>query len=774
MEKTYEVKGMSCVICKNAVEKGLKNISGVTEANVNLMENEVTVIFDETKTDENVFYATLKPLGYELVIGSHKKTDRNRVSLFISIVLMAALMYIAMSSMHNPENTMYIQLIIAALILILNRKYYVSGFRALFKLSPNMDTLVGLSSAVSFIYSIYIVISKQYLNGNHLYFETSAMVPVLVTIGKRIEERNRKKTARVIRGLTTLIPMQANLMIDNEIKIIPIDDLKKNDIIVIKAGESIPQDAEVIEGSSNVDESLITGESLPSHKEKGSMLIGGTVNTSGQLVARVTKNATQTVLSSIISLTKQAAMKKIPIERFADKVSGYFVYGVLGIALTTFIIWYSYTRDIEMALNFSMSVLVISCPCALGLATPSAIAVASATASKNGILIKNPEILETAYKLKNIILDKTGTLTENRIEVIDYKEYDSNFNSVVNALERNSSHPIAKAILAEFKDTSLVINAIKEISGEGIESNDYWAGNEVMATRHKALVNDKDIEKANKESCTFIIVGNKDKVLGVIYLFDRIKTSSYKAIKLFNMKNISSIMATGDNETVAKAAAARLHISEYYANVKPEDKQSILLEAKENGLTAMVGDGINDAIALSSADVSITLSSATDIAQASSDVVLLHNNISDIAYLIDLSKLTMRKIKQNLLWALIYNALFIPLAAGALYPTFGLKLNPMIGALTMSVSSIFVLSNALTISKLKKEEIKMNKTVTIEGMMCIHCQSRVEKALKELGVDAVVSHEKGTAVISNTEIEDSAIIKAIEDAGYEVKDITND
>ncbi len=706
MEKTYEVKGMTCVICKSNVEKCLNGLKGVNNAIVSLMDNEVLIDFDEKEIMEESMAKAVKDAGYELIINAKKKMDDGMIKLVISIAVMAVLMILSMSSMKSPTSTMWIQAILALVILGLNFRYYRSGFTSFFHKSPNMDSLVALSSSVSYLYSLYAALQIwKGKTGYHLYFETSAMVPVIVSIGKYIEDKNKKKTTKFIRGLSTLIPMQANRIKDDEVIVTPIEQIKKNDILLIRPGESIPQDAIVLSGISTVDESMITGESLPSRKEENTLVIGGTINIDGQLIVKVNKNSTQTTLSKIVSLTKQATMAKIPIERFADKISSYFVYGVLAISILTLVIWLIFSHDLELSLNFALSVLVISCPCALGLATPSAITVACNTGTRNGILIKNPEILEIAHKMKTLVLDKTGTLTENKLEIIKAISYGDEFTEVIAALEKNSTHPIAKAIQEIYPTSSLVFDTLEQISGEGIVGTRgqdvYYAGNEILLSHHQITLTDQ-LDFAKKNNYSYIGVGKNDELLGIIYLSDKIKEESEEAMKDLKERNVYLIMATGDNETVAANVADKLGIDEYRANVKPEDKQEIVLQNKENGICGMVGDGINDAVALSSADIAITLADGTDIANASGDVSLLRNNMKDIGFLIDLSEKTMKIIRQNLFWALFYNALFIPLAAGCFYSAFGIKLNPMIGSMTMSVSSFLVIANALRIRSIKK------------------------------------------------------------------------
>ena len=773
MEKTFEVKGMTCVICKNTVEQGLKKIDGVSDAKVNLLENEATVIFDENKTSEAIMAQRISDLGYTLVIQKTNEIDKSRIIMIVSSILVAILMFFSMGHMFGlmiPDWGRYVQLILATIIIVLNIRYYRSGFKALLHLKPNMDSLVSLSSFVSYVYSLYVLLSGHH--HLHLYFETAAMVLVIVSIGKYIEGSNKKKAAKTIRGLATLIPMQANLLKDGEITVIPIDDLKVNDIVSVRPGESIPQDGIIIRGYSSIDESMITGESVPRNKTVNDEVIGGTVNINGQIDVKITRSSNQSTLSKIISLTKQATMAKIPIERFADKISNYFVFAVIAISILTFLVWMIIDKNIETALNFALSVLVISCPCALGLATPAAIMVATGNAAKNGILIKNPEVLEIIGDLKYVILDKTGTLTKNKLEIIEVRPYHEDFANVIASLEKHSDHPIARSILEIYPDGDLHFDDYEQISSEGIlahkGSDSYYAGNLKLAKRFTSPIQE-DIDYAEANNYSFILVGRNEKLLGIVYLADVLKDSSLTAISSLKKKGVIPIMCTGDNEITAAGIARKLQIDEYLSSVTPQDKNSLILNKKESGKTAMVGDGVNDAIALSSADVSFAVANGTDIAQATSDIVLMTNSILDVSFMIDLARKTMRIIKENLFWALFYNAIFIPLAAGLFYKNLGLSLNPMIGAFSMSISSLFVLSNALRINNVKKEEIRtMNKTVLIEGMMCEHCVKHVTDALKALGAEPEVSLADGKAYLKDTALTDEQIKEAIENAGYTV------
>ena len=787
MKKNYEVKGMSCAICKNTIEKNIGKLDAVKSCNINLLENEMSIEYDETKLSEENLAKNVEDLGYELVIGQKaKQIDATKIKFIASIILMLILMYFSMGHMfnlpmftHNELILALIQLGLTTIIYILNFHYFKSGIQSLVHLSPNMDALVALSTSVSFLYSLFA--TYKIAMGDmtyHLYYETGAMILVIVSIGKYIEGENKKKTTQTIRALATLRPMQARVLKDDEEVITPIDEVKVRDILLIKAGESIPQDGIIISGTSSVDESMLTGESLPVEKIIGSKVIGGTINLDGSIKVEVSSSSQDSVLNSIIELTKEATLKKIPIERFADKVSSYFVPGVLIISLLTFIIWYFFSGNLEMSLNFALSVLVISCPCALGLATPSAIMVATGLSAKNGILIKNPGILEVAYKIKNIILDKTGTITENKVEIIDEIVYDQEFYQVAYALEAKSNHPIAKAISSKYTPFSKDFKEFNEISGRGIIGKDedsiYLAGNELWLKENGIELSQEMVDKAKDNKWSFIAVAKNDKLLGIVYLADVIKSTSKSAISKLKEKGIHVTMCTGDNEITAKKIAETVGIDDYVAGIKPENKYQLVEKKKESGITAMVGDGINDAIALSSADVSFGIAAGSDIAYASSDVILIKNDLTDIPFLIEISTKTIRIIKENLFWALFYNAIFIPVAAGVFYYPFGLALNPMIGAFTMSISSIFVLSNALRIKKIKKEGIKhMDKIVKIEGMMCSHCQKHVKDALEKLHLDVEVSLEDKQAYIKNTDIDDELIKKAVADAGYEVTEIKN-
>lgn len=788
MEKTYEVKGMTCVICKGNVEKALNKCDGVNSAVVNLLENEVIVNFDENKINEETLAKAVDDAGYKLLLTKEKTVNKDKVRLIVSIILCALLMYFSMSSMNMKNEIDHMmmvglsykdimQLILCTIILVIYKDRFISGFKSLFHLSPNMDSLVALSSSVSYLYSIWALfkINAGYNNYN-LYFETASMVVTIVAIGKYIEGNTKTKTTKIIRGLATLIPMEAHVLKDGEEKIVSINDVRKNDVLIIRPGESIPQDGVIISGSSSVDESMITGESLPIEKNIDDEVIGGTINTTGTITVKVSKSSNMTVLSNIINLTKKATTEKIPIERFADKISKYFVFGVISISLITLIVWYIVSKDLELSLNFALSVLVISCPCALGLATPAAIAVASGRSAKEGVLIKKPEILEVVGSLNTIIFDKTGTLTKNSLNVVETTIVMDDFIETLSSIEKTQNHPIAKAIVKKYTNGNITFDKVEFIAGEGVKAikgdDVYLAGNDKLL---KNSIKEEYINFATLNNYSYIGLSKNDRLMGVIYLTDILRDTSKIAITNLKKRNITPIMCTGDNEIAARKVSNLLGIEKYLAKVKPEDKNKLVNKEKENGKVAMVGDGVNDSIALSCADVSISVKSGSDIASASSDVILMKNDLNDISFLYDLSKKTLRIIKENLFWALGYNSICIPIAAGVFYKSFNLKLNPMIGAVAMWVSSMFVLANALRINTIKKEEIKtMNKKVYVEGMMCKNCVKHVKEALEALGCEVEVSLEEKCASITNTSLDDETITKAIEDAGYEVKEIVND
>ena len=693
MNTIYKVEGMSCIICKNTVEKTLNRLDGVKEARVNLLDNEVYVEYDNITFEEMA--KAVKDAGYKLL--KKKKENKSSLIKLILSLLISIFLMICMRFEINP----LIQILLVLIVYVLNLEILTSGIKSIINLNPNMNALVSISSITSLLYSILnTLLFKQ----GHSFFDTSAMILSIVAIGKYIEKGTKSKATSILRGLSTLIPMQANLKKENgQIEVIPISELKKGNIVLIRNGESIPQDGLIIKGQGQIDESMITGESLPINKAENDEVIGGSVLIDGLLEVLITSIPSATILSNIINQTKESLTKKIPIEKLADKISKYFVYGVLAISVLTFVIWEITTHDFELSINFALSVMVISCPCALGLATPAAIYVANSSAARNGVLIKNPSILELFHKTKHIIFDKTGTLTENKLHISKEEIYDDSFIDVICSLESNSTHPIANTITSNYKYNPITFDSVEEIKGKGIKAikgqSTYYVGNINFLKENEAIVYELPTDPS------LIIGAIKDsKLLGILYLNDVIRESSVKALNALKEKNINLILCTGDNETQARALYEKFQFNKVHFNVKPENKSEIINEYKKDNITTMVGDGINDAIALSNANVSISVNEASDIANAASDVILINNDINDINYLYDLSKKTMQIIKQNLFWALFYNAIFIPLASGIFYNGFGIMLTPIIGTITMSLSSIIVIGNALRIGKINKEK----------------------------------------------------------------------
>lgn len=775
----YDIKGMSCAMCKNTIEKNINKIDGLS-ANIDLMNNKLYVEGD--RVDDQLVVNTVNNLGYEVVFDPYE--NKHKYRLILSIILMLTLMYFSMGHMFGAYmfglKLVYrglIQMILTIIIFIIHRHYFASGFKSLIKLTPNMDTLIFLSSSSAFIYSLYAMfkINNGFLE-YHLYFETGAMILVIVSIGKHLEKLSKLKTVGEISKLAALKPKFAKVIRDGEVIDIRVDEVLVGDLIEVRQGEVIPIDCIIIEGETEVNESLISGESLPILKGINDQILGGSINIGAYIKAKVIHHNGNNVLDKIIKMCQEVGSNKLPIERIVDRISAYFVPSIIVIALVTFIVWFLIGKDFELAMNYALSVLVISCPCALGLATPSAIAVAGGVASKQGILLKNAAVLEKIYDLKNIVMDKTGTLTENKLTIVKSYFKDETAKRMVKALETKSNHPIAKSIVEDLGREFIDIDYYVEKSGRGIEAsigNDsYLLGNIRLFNEHQIIVDEKIINEAQKAGYSYLLYAFNHELCAYIYFSDVLKNTSKEAVGDFNKRGVNVIMCTGDNDIVAKKMAKELQINSYFSMINPDDKYDIVKKTKVSGLTAMVGDGINDAIALSEADIAITLGSGSDLAFEVSDVVLMKNDLTDIIYLMDISKMTMRIIKQNLFWSLFYNSLLIPMAAG-LFGFMGIKLNPMFGAIMMSISSIVVLSNALRINKLNKKEVNGMKEVKIEGMMCGHCEKHVTDSLAKLGIKATVSKDSGKAIFSDNGVDDTKIKSVIEDAGYKVIEITN-
>ena len=736
-----------------------------------------------------------------------------------SFVFMILLMYVSMSVMFTypvpsfligHENALILvltQFLLVLPIVYLNRQYFIRGFRSLWKGHPNMDTLIAIGSGASLVYSLFVFYEMAFAYGhmdmnamnNHfvhdLYFESAGMILTLITFGKYLEARSKRKTTDAISKLIDLSPKQAIVIKDGQEVMVPVEDLMIGDIVLVKPGQSIPSDGIVIEGDSYVDESMLTGESMPVEKHVDDKVIGATMNKQGAFKFKVTTTNENSTLSKIISLVEEASNSKAPMASLADKVSSIFVPTVMVIAVVAFIVWLLVGKTFSFALSIGIAVLVISCPCALGLATPVAIMVGTGKAAENGILIRNATGLENAHKVDHIVLDKTGTITEGKPRVSDIvsdRLTKKELLAIVTALEKTSEHPLASAFKEEGE--RLGVNVLQVTNFEAktgfgitgmIEGIAYSIGNirlmEQLGIHENAYT--KRAESLAKSGKTVMYVAKETEVIGITAVFDHIKESSYHAIEELHRLGIKITMLTGDNRLSANALKDQLHLDEIIAEAMPEDKEKKIraLQA-EHHFVAMVGDGINDAPALSSADVGIAIGAGSDIAIDSADVILMKSDLNDVVTTIALSNKVVRNIKQNLFWAFFYNCIGIPLAAGLLYPMFQLKLNPMFGALAMSLSSVCVVTNALRLrffkattieTKERKEETKMKKTVYIEGMMCAHCQSRVNEALNTIpGVTAEVDLDNKLARVElSADISDGKIKEAVEDAGYKVTGI---
>ncbi len=830
MEK-YTITGMSCAACVGRVEKAVLGVEGVSLCQVNLLTNSMNV---EGAASEGDIVEAVKNAGYgakkegnshnSLQNGSDSlrdiETPRLLKRLIVSGVFLLALMYVSMG--HNmlnfPLSSFFegnyiaiaiLQMTLASIILVINQKFFINGVKGIAKLSPNMDTLVALGSGASFIYSLCVLfamtrensaeILKELLHG--LYFESSAMILVLITLGKMLEAYSKGKTTNALKGLMDLTPKSAIILVNGEEKVVPASEVKTGEIFVVKAGGSIPTDGEIIDGECSVDESSLNGESIPVDKARGDRVYASTINKSGYIVARATCESGETVLAKIIKTVSDSVSTKAPIARIADTVSGFFVPVVMLVALLTTIIWLLVGQEIGYALSRGICVLVISCPCALGLATPVAIMVGNGVGAKKGILFKNAQSLEVAGKADIVLLDKTGTITSGKPEVVDIIPFgDISENELLRyaySLEYKSEHPLALAIVEKAKELGIEPLNTEDFkiylgSGVGAKINgDSFLGGSYKHISAKTPLSSEQGEKYDelaKDGKTPLIFAKNDTVLGIIAVRDSIKNDSKEAIKALRDMGLYTVMLTGDNELSANAIGNEVGVDKIIAGVMPNEKEKVVSDFKKQGKVIMVGDGINDAPALASADIGIAIGGGTDIAIDTAEVVLVKGSLSGVSSAIKLSRASIRNIKQNLFWAFIYNLIGIPLAAGAFVSLFGWELSPMIGALAMSLSSFCVVTNALRLnffnekraykrkSKIniieKEEQTKMEITLKVEGMMCPHCEARVNKALLALdGVEsAQASHESSSVKITlNKEVDTQALISTIEEQGYTVK-----
>lgn len=826
----FNVTGMSCAACSARVEKAVSKVDGVSSCSVSLLTNSMGV--EGTAKADDIIKA-VEDAGY----GASLKNDREKSAksvdsdalkdtetpkikkrLIASIIFLAVLMYISMGHMmwnfplpsflaENHIAMGLVQLLLTGIIMVINQHFFISGFKGIIHRSPNMDTLVALGSGAAFIYSTYALfaMTNAQLNGDiqavmgymhEFYFESAAMILTLITVGKMLEAHSKGKTTDALKGLMNLAPKTAVIVKDGVETEVSIDSVQKDDIFVVRPGESIPVDGIILEGSSAVNESALTGESIPTDKNVGDKVSAATINQSGFIKCKATRVGEDTTLSQIIKMVSDAAATKAPIAKIADKVSGIFVPVVIIIAIITAVIWLLIGDPFGSALQRAISVLVISCPCALGLATPVAIMVGNGVGARNGILFKTAVSLETSGNINIVALDKTGTITSGEPKVTDIVTSDgiseAELLQTAVTLECKSEHPLAKAIIGKAEEMQITrqeISNFQILAGNGLSGtleNTLVAGGNLNFISSRAEIVSEIKAKAeqlaeNGKTPLFFSKGNK--LLGIIAVADVIKKDSPRAIKELRDMGIKVVMLTGDNVKTADAIGKQAGVDEVIAGVLPDGKEKVIQKLKMQGKVAMVGDGINDAHALTSADVGIAIGAGTDIAIDAADIVLMKSRLSDVPAAIRLGRSTLRNIHENLFWAFIYNIIGIPLAAGLFIPIFGWGLNPMFGAAAMSLSSFCVVTNALRLNFVKihsakrdkkikvKEKKKMTKTMKIEGMMCPHCEARVKQVLEELPeVESVVaSHEKGTAeLILNKEISDEILKKTVEEQGYKV------
>jgi Cu2+-exporting ATPase len=831
--KQFNVSGMSCAACSARVEKAVLSVEGVTSCSVSLLTNSMGV--DGTAADADIV-AAVEAAGYGATLkGTQTKTDTAdaledketpvlKKRLIASVGFLAVLMYFSMGKMAGlPLPTWFegnciaiglIQLILSAIVMIINQKFFVSGFKGLIHRAPNMDTLVALGSMSSFVWSTFVLflMTDLQLKGetelvmsymHEFYFESAAMILTLITVGKMLEARSKGKTTDALKGLMRLTPKTAVILKDGVEQTVSVESVQRGDTFVVRPGESIPVDGIVLEGETAVNESALTGESIPVDKLAGDSVSAATINQSGFIKCEATRVGEDTTLSQIIKMVSDAAATKAPIAKIADRVSGVFVPVVIAIAVLTVIIWLLVGQDFSFALARGISVLVISCPCALGLATPVAIMVGNGVGAKNGILFKTAVSLEQTGKTEIVVLDKTGTITcgEPKVtDIIPIGDFDNNkLLSLAYAVEKKSEHPLARAIVDYAEENGAQLREVsdfKALVGNGITAS--LDGAEVFGGSVRFIGGRLNLSEDIKNNADTLAEDGKtpllfavgDRLAGIIAVADVIKPDSPQAVSELKNMGIRVVMLTGDNERTARAIGSRVGVDEVIASVLPDGKEGVVRKLKEQGVTAMVGDGINDAPALTRADIGIAIGAGADVAIDAADVVLMKSSLIDVPAAIRLSRATLRNIKQNLFWAFFYNVIGIPLAAGAWIALFNLKLSPMFGAAAMSVSSFCVVSNALRlnlfkvhdasrdkkikIKKVNKEEKTMKKTLKIEGMMCGHCEARVKKVLEALPQieEAVVSHTEGTAVVTlNSAVEDSVLKDTVEAQDYKVIEI---
>ena len=883
MKERFDVTGMTCSACSSHVEKSVGKLTGVENVSVNLLTNSMQVEFDENKLDTAGIIKAVEDAGYGAAVkdehaksgaktsGQSGSQENNGLSaveqnvknmkkrLIVSLIFWIPLMYVSMGHMiyqwlnipmppftmnflHGNENAItyaFTQFLLLLPILIANQKYFKNGFKTLWHRSPNMDSLIAIGAGAAILYGIFAIYRIGYAMGHgdmavvhqyahDLYFESAGTILTLITIGKYLETKSKGKTSEAITKLLNLAPKTVTAVRDGVEQVVDAADVEKGEIFLVKPGESVAVDGIVLEGKSSFDESAITGESIPVPKQEGDAIVSASMNKSGLIRAKATKVGEDTTIAQIIRLVEEASSSKAPIAKMADKIAGVFVPAVITIALITGVIWLISGATFEFAMSTAIAVLVISCPCALGLATPVAIMVGTGKGAENGILIKSGDALETAHQIDTVVLDKTGTITQGKPVVTDIicaagKNADkTQLLQIAGSLEKGSEHPLAEAIVNYCETNSIALEKVTDFNalfGKGIEGTvsgtHYYAGNEKMMEEKGISLSTEQknqIRELAKQGRTPLLFADEKQFLGIVAVADVVKPTSKEAVQKFRDYGIHVIMLTGDNEVTAQAIKEQVGIDEVIAGVLPTQKEQKISALKQAGhKVAMIGDGVNDAPALASADVGIAIGAGTDVAIESADIVLMKNDLLDAVGAVKLSKAVIRNIKENLFWAFFYNSIGIPLAAGVLYPLFQIKLNPMFGAAAMSLSSVCVVSNALRLRWVKlhdakktqsepyqdvaastiadinqhnaldnnikstnndKGESTMTTTISIEGMMCAHCQAHVEKALKEVAgvTEVTVSLENKNAVVTG-DASVEALKQAVVDAGYEVTDV---
>lgn len=818
--KQYNITSMSCAACANRIEKTVAHINGVDSCSVSLLTNSMGV--EGTASSESIIQA-IENIGYGASEKGVEKvkddslvdheTPKLKKRLITSLVFLILLMYLSMGHMmwkwpvpsflENHVSLAVTEMLLTIIILVINKAFFVNGYKSLFQLSPNMDALIALGSSAAFGYSLvvlYLMIDamsqgqmmKVMSLGHDLYFESAAMIPTLITVGKMLEAMSKGRTTDALKSLMDLAPQTAVIIKDNKEVTVSIDEVNKGDLFVVRPGENIPVDGVIVEGSTAIDESALTGESIPVDKTVNDTVSGATLNQSGFIKVRATRVGEDTTLSQIIQMVSDAASTKAPIAKKADQVSGIFVPVIIGIALVTFIVWMILGKSIGFSIARAISVLVISCPCALGLATPVAIMVGNGMGAKHGILFKTSESLEVAGSIDIIALDKTGTITKGTpvvTDVVPYKIEKEVLLNYASSLEKKSEHPLGKAVTDYYQGSEDVEN-FEILPGHGlrglIHGKEVLGGSIKMMEKH--IPEEMMTQASDKamEGKTPLFFSYNDTYLGMICVADTMKDDSPQAIKEMQNMGIQVVMLTGDNKKTADAIGSKAGVDEVIAGVLPDGKESVIKDLQKHGKVAMVGDGINDAPALTRADIGIAIGAGTDIAIDAADVVLMNSKLTDVTAAIRLSRATLRNIHENLFWAFFYNAICIPVAAGVFIHLTGWQMSPMLGAAAMSLSSFFVCMNASRlntfsmhdaskdIKRKKKEKKTMEKTLEITGMMCGHCEMAVKKALEAVdGVESAdVSHEKGTAVVTlSKEVSNDVLKKTVEDKDYTVTNI---